>query len=61
MKRATVCSLLSVGVLALAGAQASAAGTMKAAVISGGKVNLETVPIPEPGKGRCASRCGPCR
>jgi len=52
MKRATVCSLLSIGVLALAGAQASAAGTMKAAVISGGKVNLETVPVPEPGKGQ---------
>jgi NADPH:quinone reductase-like Zn-dependent oxidoreductase len=52
MKRAMVCSLLSVGALALAGAQASAAETMKAAVISDGKVNMETVPIPEPGKGQ---------
>ncbi len=52
MKRATVCSLLSVGALALAGAQALAAGTMKAAVISGGKVSMQTVPIPEPGQGQ---------
>ena len=52
MKRGAVCSLLSAGVLALAGAQAFAAGTMKAAVISDGKVSLETVPIPEPGPGQ---------
>jgi len=52
MKLGTVCSLLSVGALALAGAQASAAGTMKAAVISDGKVAIESVPIPEPGPGQ---------
>jgi NADPH:quinone reductase-like Zn-dependent oxidoreductase len=52
MKLGTVCSLLSVGALALAGAQASAAGTMKAAVISDGKVSIETLPIPEPDKGQ---------
>jgi NADPH:quinone reductase-like Zn-dependent oxidoreductase len=52
MKLGTVCSLLSVGALALAGAQASAAGTMKAAVISDGKVRIESVPIPEPGPGQ---------
>jgi NADPH:quinone reductase-like Zn-dependent oxidoreductase len=53
MKVGTVCSMLSVGALALAGAQASAAGTMmKAAVISNGKVQMETVPVPEPGPGQ---------
>jgi NADPH:quinone reductase-like Zn-dependent oxidoreductase len=52
MKLGTVCSLLSVCALALAGAQASAAGMMKAAVISDGKVNIESVPIPEPGPGQ---------
>ena len=49
----TVGSMLSVGALVLAGAQASAAGTMmKAAVISNGKVQMETVPVPEPGPGQ---------
>jgi NADPH:quinone reductase-like Zn-dependent oxidoreductase len=52
MKLGTVCALLSMGALAFAGAQASAAGTMKAAVINGGKVGIETVAIPEPGPGQ---------
>src|SRR3569833_1519201 len=53
MKVGTVCSLLSVGALALAGAQASGAPTMmKAAVISDGKVQMETVLVPEPGPGQ---------
>ncbi|MEJ0039269.1 MAG: NADP-dependent oxidoreductase [Gammaproteobacteria bacterium] len=52
MKLSTVCSMLSVGALALAGAQASAAGMMKAAVITDGKVKVESVPIPEPGQGQ---------
>ena len=45
-------SLIAVGALALVGAQASAAGMMQAAVISDGKVKLESVPIPEPGAGQ---------
>jgi NADPH:quinone reductase-like Zn-dependent oxidoreductase len=52
MKLGTVCSLLTVGALAVAGAQAWAAGEMKAAVISDGKVKLESVPIPEPAQGQ---------
>jgi NADPH:quinone reductase-like Zn-dependent oxidoreductase len=52
MKLGAVCSLLSAGALALAGAQASAAGMMKAAVINDGKVSVESVPIPEPGRGQ---------
>jgi NADPH:quinone reductase-like Zn-dependent oxidoreductase len=52
MKLGAVCSLLSAGALALAGAQASAAGMMKAAVINDGKVSVEAVPIPEPGRGQ---------
>lgn len=52
MKLGAVCSLLSAGALALAGAQASAAGMMKAAVISDGNVSVESVPIPEPGRGQ---------
>jgi NADPH:quinone reductase-like Zn-dependent oxidoreductase len=52
MKLGTVCSMLSLSVLALAGAQALAAGSMKAAVISDGKVQIESVPIPEPGPGQ---------
>src|SRR5262249_13894332 len=52
MKLSTVTSLLSIGVLVLASAYASAAGTMQAAVITDGKVKVESVPIPEPGKGQ---------
>jgi NADPH:quinone reductase-like Zn-dependent oxidoreductase len=52
MKLGTVCSVLSLSVWALAGAQALAAGSMKAAVISDGKVQIESVPIPEPGQGQ---------
>ena len=51
MKLGTVTSLLTVGALAFASAQASAA-TMQAAVISDGKVKVESVPIPEPGQGQ---------
>ena len=52
MKLGTMCSLLTVGALAFVAAQASAAGEMKAAVISDGKVKLESVPIPEPAQGQ---------
>ena len=52
MKLGRVSALLSIGVLAVAGAQASAAGMMQAAVIADGKVKVESVPIPDPGKGQ---------
>jgi NADPH:quinone reductase-like Zn-dependent oxidoreductase len=49
-------SILSAGVLGLAalsaGSLATAAGTMKAAVITDGAVKIETVPIPEPAPGQ---------
>jgi NADPH:quinone reductase-like Zn-dependent oxidoreductase len=52
MKLGTVGTLLSLGALALAGAQAMAAGTMKAAIAADGSVKMESVPIPEPGPGQ---------
>ncbi len=52
MKLGTLYSLLSAGALALAGAQASAATTMQAAVMTDGTVKMEPMPIPEPGPGQ---------
>ncbi len=52
MKLGTVYSLLSAAVLTLAGSQALAAGSMKAAVMADGNVTIESVPIPEPGPGQ---------
>jgi len=47
-----VYSLLPSLVLAVVGAEASAATTMKAAVIAGGAVRIESVPVPQPASGQ---------
>jgi NADPH:quinone reductase-like Zn-dependent oxidoreductase len=52
MKLGTVYTLFSAGVLALAGAQAAAAGSMKAAIAADNTIAIESVPIPEPGAGQ---------
>lgn len=51
MKLDTVCSLLSVGALALAAVQASAA-TMQSAVVTEGTVKMDTMPVPDPAPGQ---------
>ena len=52
MKLGTTVWMLAAGLFAIGGAQAMAAGTMKAGVMSDGSVKLDTVAIPEPGPGQ---------
>jgi NADPH:quinone reductase-like Zn-dependent oxidoreductase len=56
MKLGKTVLMLATGILAVGSAQAMAAGTMKAGVMSDGNVKLDTVAIPEPGPGQVRIR-----